>query len=185
MNPSDSEILEQSVIMPPSPHIGAAEYSPQSEDVTTVYPTDDLWMQLEQETLDLDGDDVLQPLDPSTAIESNSFQGDAALFEPYFDSVEDGADAVLPENSTATKHVGFGKFSIYFVMFSTVFVVALFAYALMELIRECRKKNSSKERELFCRVLDEEEDAQNASSLYNIEGVDPSSLLSSQSARDL
>ena len=94
-------------------------------------------------------------------VDSNSLSGDAALFEPYVEQIGDVVENmgdILPEIPDANiKHAGFGKFSVYFVIIATVFVLGLFAYALFELITECRKKRMI-QRELFCRAAEDSED---------------------------
>ena len=58
----------------------------------------------------------------------------------------------VTENNTR----GLGKFSLYFVIFATIFVLFIFAYSLIRLIRQCRKKRDG-DRDKFCRAEDEEE----------------------------
>ena len=81
------------------------------------------------------------PIDPSVAVEKSNtlggLGGDAAIMdiiEPDFNSeiVEDLDEFVdgVTENSK-----GLGKFSLYFVMFATIFVLFIFAYSLIRLIR--------------------------------------------------
>ena len=81
------------------------------------------------------------PIDPSVAVEKSNtlggLGGDAAMMdivEPDFNSdiVEDLDEFVdgVTENSK-----GLGKFSLYFVMFATIFVLFIFAYSLIRLIR--------------------------------------------------
>ena len=84
--------------------------------------------------------------------------GDAAIMEviePEFNSdiVEDIDEFV---DGVSENHTGLGKFSLYFVLFATIFVLFIFAYSLIRLIRQCRKKRDG-DRDKFCRAEDEEE----------------------------
>ena len=84
--------------------------------------------------------------------------GDAAIMEviePEFNSdiVEDIDEFV---DGVTENHTGLGKFSLYFVLFATIFVLFIFAYSLIRLIRQCRKKRDG-DRDKFCRAEDEEE----------------------------
>ena len=89
--------------------------------------------------------------------------GDAAIMEaiePEYNSdiVEELDEFVegVTENNTR----GLGKFSLYFVIFATIFVLFIFAYSLIRLIRQCQKKRDG-DRDKFCRAEDEEENAVN------------------------
>ena len=66
--------------------------------------------------------------------------------------VDDMADTLTQQPGSH----GFGKFSLYFVLFSTIFVVGLFLYALMRLIRECRKKHAL-EGDFYCPAPNEDD----------------------------
>ena len=77
------------------------------------------------------------------------------VIEPEFNSdiVEDIDEFV---DGVSENHTGLGKFSLYFVLFATIFVLFIFAYSLIRLIRQCRKKRDG-DRDKFCRAEDEEE----------------------------
>lgn len=51
----------------------------------------------------------------------------------------DNITDVLPAVAQKTTN-GLGKFSVYFVMFATSFALAIFAYALVRLFKQCRDK---------------------------------------------
>lgn len=69
---------------------------------------------------------------------------------------------------------GLGQFSLWFVLFSTITVLIIFAYQLVRLIRQCTD-NHNQDRDFFCPAKTDLEIQERNHVM--LEGVDPAALL--------
>ena len=103
-----------------------------------------------------------QELTDNNLVDANAISGNQpSIYDPqkeeqqFMTELGEDIDAFMDNmnGQIVTTKAGYGKFSVYFVIFATVLALGIFAYSLVRLIKQCKRdKYKSYEPDFFCRA---------------------------------